>query len=66
MGLLIDSHQSQSKRKARKYLVKFKSLICCLLYVAGIIYFCSLAHPARNHATYFSENALLPGNLTIA
>lgn len=62
MGLLIDSHQSPNKRKFQKYLIKFKTSICVLLYIAGIAYFCSLAHPSRNNATYFSENALLPGN----
>lgn len=61
MGLLTDSHQSPNKRKLRKYLIKYKSLICAVLYVAGIAYFCSLAHSSRNNATYFSENALLPG-----
>lgn len=61
MGILTDSHQTPGKRKFRKYLIKFKSLICALLYIAGIAYFCSLAHPSRNNATYFSENALLPG-----
>lgn len=64
MGILTDSHQTPGKRKFRKYLIKFKSLICALLYIAGIAYFCSLAHPSRNNATYFSENALLPGMQT--
>lgn len=64
MSLLTDSHQSPKKRKLRKYLIKYKSLICAVLYVAGIVYFCSLAHSSRNNATYFSENALLPGNVT--
>lgn len=61
MGILTDSHQTPGKRKFRKYLIKFKSFLCTLLYIAGIAYFCSLAHPSRNNATYFSENALLPG-----
>ncbi|XP_031625830.1 glycosylphosphatidylinositol anchor attachment 1 protein [Contarinia nasturtii] len=61
MKLLTGSHQSPNKRKFQKYLIKFKTSICVLLYIAGIVYFCSLAHPSRNNATYFSENALLPG-----
>lgn len=63
MGLLTDSYQSPNKKKIRKYLIKFKSLICFSLYFAGIAYFVSLAHSSRNNATYFSENALLPGNV---
>lgn len=66
MGLLTDSHQSPNKRKLRKYLIKYKSLICAVLYVAGIAYFCSLAHSSRNNATYFSENALLPGKINLS
>lgn len=62
MGIFTDSRESPGKKRFRKYLIKFKSLICALLYIAGIVYFGSLAHSSRNNATYFSENALLPGN----
>lgn len=63
MGILTDPANTQSKTKMRSILTKFKTPICGLLYVAGIVYFCSLADSSRNNATYFSENALLPGKL---
>lgn len=66
MSMLLDSHQSQNKLKIKRFLIKFKPIICLLLYIAGIGYFCSLAHWSRNNATYFSENALLPGNRSLS
>lgn len=63
MGILTDPANTQSKTKMRNILTRFKTPICGLLYLAGIVYFCSLADSSRNNATYFSENALLPGKL---
>lgn len=61
MGLLTAPATSKRRSLLGKYLINFKALVCGLLYLAGIIYFCTLAHSSRNNATYFSENALLPG-----
>lgn len=61
MGLLTDPGNSKKKTQIAKILVKNQTIICAVLYIAGIAYFCSLGHPSRNNATYFSENALLPG-----
>lgn len=61
MGILTDPANTQKKTKLRNFLTKYKSFICGFLYVAGVVYFCSLAESSRNNATYFSENALLPG-----
>ncbi|KAJ8964724.1 hypothetical protein NQ317_009211 [Molorchus minor] len=59
MGLLTDPSAGQGKLV--KALLKHYSKLCVLLYLGGIIWFCSIAHPAINSKTYFSENALLPG-----
>nr|CAI5838299.1 unnamed protein product [Callosobruchus analis] len=59
MGLLTDPTAGQGKFV--KLLLKYCDKICCLMYIAGILWFCSLAYPAMNANTYFSENALLPG-----
>lgn len=61
MGLLTDPASSPKKSQLGKLLIKYKTFICGLLYIAGLVYFASLGHPSRNNATYFSENALLPG-----
>lgn len=65
MPLIMDSHQSPLKLKIRNFLIKYKSFICLLFYIGGVAYFCSLAHSSRNNATYFSENALLPGKIVL-
>lgn len=61
MGLLTDPASSQQKSKYAKVLIKVNRLLCLFLYVVGIVWFCLLAHKEFNNATYFSENALLPG-----
>lgn len=61
MGILTSPTNTQKKLKLRKFLINYRSFICSLLYIAGIVYFCSLAEPTRSNPTYFSENALLPG-----
>lgn len=59
MGLLTDP--STGKGKLTKLLLKYYNKICFILLIAGVTSFCALAHPSLNAATYFSENALLPG-----
>lgn len=59
MGLLTDPSAGQGK--ITKALLKYNQKLCILLYVAGVVWFCLLAYPPMNTATYFSENALLPG-----
>lgn len=61
MGLLTAPAASKRKSLLGKYLINFKYVVCGLLYLAGIAYFCVLGHSSRNNGTYFSENALLPG-----
>lgn len=61
MGLLTNPSTSVKKWKYAKILIKFNRLICVLLYVTGLLWFCALGHSDLNNATYFSENALLPG-----
>ncbi|CAH1963460.1 unnamed protein product [Acanthoscelides obtectus] len=59
MGLLTDPTAGQGRFV--KLLLKYCDKICALMYIVGILWFCSLAYPAMNANTYFSENALLPG-----
>ncbi|XP_072387692.1 glycosylphosphatidylinositol anchor attachment 1 protein [Diabrotica undecimpunctata] len=59
MGLLTDPTTGQGKYV--KWLLKYYSKLCFLLYISGVIWFCTLAYPTMNASTYFSENALLPG-----
>ncbi|XP_058462520.1 glycosylphosphatidylinositol anchor attachment 1 protein [Malaya genurostris] len=60
MGLLTNPSISQ-KAKYCKALIRHNTLICFGLYLLGVGYFCLLPDPNFNSATYFSENALLPG-----
>lgn len=62
MGLLTDPSSEQGR--ATKLLLRFHTKISVLLYLTGVIWFCSLAYPSMNASTYFSENALLPGLVT--
>jgi glycosylphosphatidylinositol transamidase len=59
MGLLTDPSAGQGK--LTKALLKCYAKLSILLYLGGIGWFCSLAYTPMNLATYFSENALLPG-----
>lgn len=63
MGLLTDPASSQQKSKYAKILIKVNRRLCLFLYAIGIVWFCLLSHREFSHATYFSENALLPGLL---
>lgn len=66
MGILSDPTSTSAQRsKYSKILIKGNRIICFLFYIAGIIWFCALGHTDFNNPTYFSENALLPGNKTI-
>uniref|UniRef100_A0A336MQS1 CSON005394 protein n=1 Tax=Culicoides sonorensis TaxID=179676 RepID=A0A336MQS1_CULSO len=61
MGLLTDPSVVHQRKYFAKVLIKYGRRICFFLYLAGVIWFCCLAHNDLNTATYFSENALLPG-----
>lgn len=61
MALLTGSGATQRNAKFAALLVRGNTLICLLLYVAGLGYFWLLGHHSLSHGTYFSENALLPG-----
>ncbi|XP_053689750.1 glycosylphosphatidylinositol anchor attachment 1 protein [Sabethes cyaneus] len=60
MGLLTNPSISQ-KAKYCKALIRHNTLLCFGLYLLGVGYFCLLPDANFNSATYFSENALLPG-----
>lgn len=60
MGLLTNPSISQ-KAKYCKALIRHNTLLCFGLYLLGVGFFCLLPDPNFNSATYFSENALLPG-----
>ncbi|XP_049835357.1 glycosylphosphatidylinositol anchor attachment 1 protein [Schistocerca gregaria] len=59
MGLLTDP--GVGRGKVVKLLIKHHDKVCALSYIAGVLWFASLAHDNFNAGTYFSENALLPG-----
>ncbi|KAF4522224.1 hypothetical protein B566_EDAN009068 [Ephemera danica] len=59
MGLLTDP--GAGRGKFTQLLVNYHGILCILLYLAGIVMFLLLACESNNAATYFSENALLPG-----
>ncbi|XP_063699998.1 glycosylphosphatidylinositol anchor attachment 1 protein [Culicoides brevitarsis] len=61
MGLLTDPSVVQQRKYFVKVLIQYGRRICFLLYLAGVVWFGCLAHNDLNTATYFSENALLPG-----
>ncbi|KAL1115276.1 hypothetical protein AAG570_007307 [Ranatra chinensis] len=63
MGLLTDPAGFHGR--PIRLLVKNQSKICFLLYVASVVWYCLLAHDQVNSATYLSENALLPGLVTV-
>uniref|UniRef100_A0AAG5DPV6 GPI-anchor transamidase component GPAA1 n=1 Tax=Anopheles atroparvus TaxID=41427 RepID=A0AAG5DPV6_ANOAO len=60
MGLLTNPSISQKAKYCRK-LVRYNTAICLTLYLLGVGFFCVLPDANFNSATYFSENALLPG-----
>ncbi|CAG5134455.1 unnamed protein product [Candidula unifasciata] len=58
MGLLTNE---QSRNRVVSLLVQHNQKLSVLVYLAGISWFFALAYQPLNAATYFSENALLPG-----
>ncbi|XP_054287741.1 glycosylphosphatidylinositol anchor attachment 1 protein-like [Macrosteles quadrilineatus] len=58
MGLLTDP---TGHGRPTQFVVKYHNFLCVILYLSSIIWFCMLANNNFNAATYFSENALLPG-----
>jgi glycosylphosphatidylinositol transamidase len=63
MGLLSDPKQRQ---RIIDIISKYNNKLCVLCYVAGVIWFLALAYQPFNARTYFSENALLPGNCSFS
>ncbi|XP_061197375.1 glycosylphosphatidylinositol anchor attachment 1 protein-like [Saccostrea echinata] len=61
MGLLTDPKR---QKKIVDVISKYNNILCVLCYVAGVAGFLALAYQPFNGATYFSENALLPGLVT--
>lgn len=59
MGLLTDPHTGQGRIVL--FILKFNNLICFLLYIGAIAWFCLLPHAMISLPVHFSENALLPG-----
>lgn len=63
MGILSDPTLTSPEKKS-KYMTlisKYSNSFCFLLYLAGLIWFCALGFSDLQSKTYFSENALLPG-----
>lgn len=58
MGLLTDPKR---QKKIIEVISKYNNLLCVLCYLSGVVGFLALAYQPLNGATYFSENALLPG-----
>ncbi|GFR89960.1 glycosylphosphatidylinositol anchor attachment 1 protein [Elysia marginata] len=58
MGLLTNEH---SRNRLIKLLLAHDTKLCCLSYIAGVVWFLALAYQPFNAGTYISENALLPG-----
>lgn len=65
MGVLSDPSLTASDKKIKYITIinKYSNLVCFVLYLAGLLWFCALSLPQFQSNTYFSENALLPGNL---
>ncbi|KAK7867039.1 hypothetical protein R5R35_005680 [Gryllus longicercus] len=59
MGLLTDP--GAGRGKLTMMLEAHHGRLCIVLYLCGVVYFALLAHEHFSAATYFSENALLPG-----
>ena len=58
MGLLTNP---KTRAKLVAVVSRFCNPLCLICYVVGVVWFLALAHRAINAGTYFSENALLPG-----
>ncbi|KAK9511283.1 hypothetical protein O3M35_005864 [Rhynocoris fuscipes] len=63
MGLLTDP--SGLRGRPFQLIVKHHGLICSVLYLASLFWFGMLASDQVNAGTYLSENALLPGLVTL-
>ncbi|XP_048779631.1 glycosylphosphatidylinositol anchor attachment 1 protein-like [Ostrea edulis] len=61
MGLLTDPKR---QKKIVDVISKYNNILCVLCYLCGVVGFMALAYQPFNGATYFSENALLPGLVT--
>lgn len=58
MGLLTDP---KNRQKAVTFISNHSTKVCVLCYIGGLAWFLALAYRPLNAGTYFSENALLPG-----
>lgn len=63
MGLLSDPEAGHSKWA--HFLIKYHRPFCFLLCISAYVWFCLLAHKSFNNGNSYSENALLPGKITI-
>lgn len=64
MGILTNPElniKKNEKSKLVNFLCNYHNIICFVLYLAGLVWFCLLGTSQFNSGTYFSENALLPG-----
>ena len=60
MGLFTNP---ETRKKISTIIARYNNKLCFLCYLIGVGWFLALAHPPLNAHTYFSENALLPGEL---
>ena len=63
MGLLSNP---KMREKVAGLVGRYNNKLCLLFYVVGLVWFLLLAHKDVNARTYFSESALLPGELLIS
>ena len=58
MGVLTNP---KTRQKFVNFISNHNAKLCVLCYIAGLAWFLALAYKPLNASTYFSENALLPG-----
>jgi hypothetical protein len=58
---IFNFSSSEKKSKYMTLIGKYSNTFCFVLYLAGIIWFSALSFNDLQSKTYFSENALLPG-----
>ena len=67
MGLLTNANSSQGPLPTMlAKLIAKAQLLSWLMYLIGVFFIFLMPHPEYSHKTYFSENALLPGKITIS
>lgn len=63
MGILSDPTLNSSEKKSKYFMFasKYSNSLCFVLFLAGLVWFGALSLGELQSKTYFSENALLPG-----